>query len=266
MVVDKKNRSLPELSADVATNPNSTAFVELAGAYRERGDLDRAVRLCLRGLERHPTHVEAHYELGRIYEACGERELALDQWSMVRQLAPDHLAACCSAVRLYLDEGGLEEAARELREAQELAPSDAVVQELWKRFRTMQRDGRDRRDAGELDELVAQHPGTVGILLVGANGKLTATRESGRTSDSDEDLARHLSGARAEAERVSSHLGLGVWKRMVVESDTQRLAIAPMSRGVLIVATKPDMPAGRATRVLERALEAAELREKGADR
>ena len=57
-----------------------------------------------------------------------------------------------------------------------------------------------------------------------------------------------------------------MWKRMVVEGDTQRLAIAPMSRGVLIVATKPDMPAGRATRVLERALEAAELREKGADR
>lgn len=265
MVVDKNNRSLQELSAEVATNPNSTAFVELAGAYRERGDPDRAMRLCLRGLERHPTHVEAHYELGRIYEACGERELALDQWNIVRRLAPDHLPACCSAVRLYLQEGRLEEAAQELQEAQELAPSDAVVQELWKRFRTMRRDGRDERGAGELAELVARHPGTVGILFVGSNGKLTATRKSGRASDSDEELARHLSGARAEAERVSSHLGLGMWKRMVVEGDTQRLAIAPTSRGVLIVATKPDMPPGRAARVVKRAMEAAELHDEVAD-
>ncbi len=131
----KDRRSLHELSAEVATNPQSTAFVELAAAYRERGDVERALRLCLRGIQRHPTHVEAHFELGRIYEARGDRELALDQWGIVRQLAPEHLPTRLALVRLYLAEGRADDAHVELESARRLAPSNGALAQLAERVK-----------------------------------------------------------------------------------------------------------------------------------
>jgi len=76
-------RSLQELSAEVATNPKSTAFVELAAAYRERGDLQRALWLCLRGLQRHPTHVEAHLNMGMALNSVGKYSQAVSHFEYI---------------------------------------------------------------------------------------------------------------------------------------------------------------------------------------
>ncbi len=256
-------RSLQELSAEVATNPNSTAFVELAVAYRERGDLERAVRLCLRGLERHPTHVEAHYELGRIYEASGERDLALDEWMIVRQLAPEHVPACCASVRLYLEEGRVEDARRDLEQVRSLAPNDPAVRSLVKQFEA----GADNhRRAASANGPAAKRqkgwrleaPGALGVLLVGEGGEVEAGRMSGQSASNDRELAGDLSGARSEAERVAAYLNLGAWKGMLVESSSARISVSPVGAGVIIVATAPEMPAGQAARVAQRARQRAQ--------
>ncbi|MGH7545685.1 MAG: tetratricopeptide repeat protein, partial [Gemmatimonadota bacterium] len=125
-----RRRSIAELSAEVAANPDSTAAVDLARAYRERGDLERALRLCLRGLERNPTLVSAHHELGCIYWARGERQLALDEWSTVKRLAPDHLEARGAMAKAYASEGRNEEAMREIRDALAIRPDDRGLQAL----------------------------------------------------------------------------------------------------------------------------------------
>ncbi|GEM_PF-2157228 len=251
-------RSLQELSAEVAANPDSTAFVELAAAYRERGDLDRAVRLCLRGLQRHPTHVEAHYELGRIYEQRGERELALDEWGIALQLAADHLPSRLSIIRLYLDEGRPADAERELLMAREIAPGDASVAELWSRLEPMRRDGDESEDSaaaplGPFGKLMREYPGTLGALLVDATGQLVEGRMTPRGVESDRMLGVTLSGARAEAERVASYLQLGDLRSVVIESGVVRLTMSAVDGITLIVATACDLPAGQAARVLERA-------------
>lgn len=255
-------RSLQELSEEVATNPNSTAFVELAAAYRERGDLERAVRLCLRGLQRHPTHVEAHYELGLIYEARGERELALDEWGVVRQLAPDHLASRLTLIRLYLDEGRRVEAASELRAAERIAPTDARVSELRRYFETVARDGDGGLESGPpggvFDLLKGDHPGTLGVLLVDAEGQVIEGHMSAKEGDAELGMGVNLINARAEAERVASYLQLGELKRMVIESAGTRLTISPVGKDVVIVGTRSDLPAGQAARVVQRAWDIAE--------
>lgn len=125
-----RRRSIAELSAEVAGNPDSTAAVDLARAYRERGDLERALRLCLRGLERNPTLVSAHHELGCIYWARGEGQLALDEWSTVKRLAPDHLEARGAMAKAYASEGRNEEAMREIRDALAIRPDDRGLQAL----------------------------------------------------------------------------------------------------------------------------------------
>ena len=250
-------RSLRELSAEVATNPNSTAFVELAAAYRERGDLQRALWLCLRGLQRHPTHVQAHYELGCIYEARGERELALDEWSIVQQLSPEHLQARLALIRLYVEEGRRAEAESEIKAAHALAPGDPIVAELWNKLETIGDASTDSQEAGVFDDLVARSPGTLGVLLADAEGKVIVGHMSQQGVESDMALAVNLNSARAEGARVASYLNLGDLKGLVVEGETARLTVSSMGEHVIIAATSRDVPAGRAVRVVQRAWEVA---------
>jgi tetratricopeptide (TPR) repeat protein len=260
----KTRRSLKSLSEEVATNPNSTAFVELASAYRERGDTERALRLCLRGLQRHPTHVEAHFELGLIYEARGERELALDEWGIVRQLAPDHLASRLALIQLYLDEKRYADAEVELEAARRFAPADSTVAKLVEALAAAKRDVTPGEPVGATSAdlfvgLESEHPGTLGIMLVGGDGQLLKGRMTRRGAESDRMLGVTLNGARNEATRVASYLGLGELRGMVIESAVARLTVSPVEDGIVIVATRAEVPAGSAARLVQRAREIAEV-------
>jgi tetratricopeptide (TPR) repeat protein len=265
-------RSLQELSAEVATNPNSTAFVELAAAYRELGDLERALRLCLRGLQRHPTHVEAHYELGRLYEARGERELALDEWNVVRQLAPDHVATRLALAGLYVQEGRAREAEAELRALDQLAPGDAQAAELRKQLRAAPRvKAREASEGGNggarvaspptgevFESLRAEYPGALGVLLADEHGTVIEGRVPGGNGDPVARVGVNLAGARAEAERIAAYLRMGELRGMAVESGGRRLVISLVGRNVVIVAMSTELPAGQAARLVQRACEIAE--------
>ena len=77
-------------SEEVGADPASLAFLPLARAYREQGRRDAALKLCIRGLEKHPDHVEAHYLLGLLYREGGEELKAFDEWDIALALDPDH--------------------------------------------------------------------------------------------------------------------------------------------------------------------------------
>ncbi|HEX6367398.1 MAG TPA: tetratricopeptide repeat protein [Longimicrobium sp.] len=77
-------------SEEVAADRASLAFLPLAAAYREQGRHDAALKLCIRGLEKHPDHVEAHYLLGLLYREGGEELKAFDEWDIALALDPDH--------------------------------------------------------------------------------------------------------------------------------------------------------------------------------
>lgn len=80
-------------SDEVAADPASLSFLPLARAYREQGRRDAALKLCIRGLEKHPDHVEAHYLLGLLYREGGELLKAFDEWDIALALDPDHHAS-----------------------------------------------------------------------------------------------------------------------------------------------------------------------------
>ncbi len=77
-------------SEDVAADPASLSFLPLAAAYREQGRHDAALKLVIRGLEKHPGHVGAHYLLGLLYREGGEQLKAFDEWDIALALDPDH--------------------------------------------------------------------------------------------------------------------------------------------------------------------------------
>lgn len=116
-------------SQEVASNPASLAFLPLARAFRKQGRRDAALKLCLRGLEHHPTHVDAHALLAMLYFESGQRSKAYDEWSMVLTLEPDNFEALRGMGFYHLEQGDDVSALRSLQRAGALKPSDLAVQE-----------------------------------------------------------------------------------------------------------------------------------------
>ncbi|HEU0012398.1 MAG TPA: tetratricopeptide repeat protein, partial [Longimicrobium sp.] len=112
-------------SDDVAANPASLSFLPLARAYREQGRRDAALRLCIRGLERHPDNVEAHHLLGLLYREGGEALKAFDEWDIALALAPEHLPSRREIGFLCAERGDWGPAIRHLEKAAEQDPDDA---------------------------------------------------------------------------------------------------------------------------------------------
>src|SRR4030095_9791869 len=81
------------LSDDLARDPSSLVFMPLADALRRAGQLDVAMRVALRGLDRHPYVADAHDVLARIHADRGDLEQAADEWEMALRLDPTHAQA-----------------------------------------------------------------------------------------------------------------------------------------------------------------------------
>lgn len=99
---------------EVARDPGSPSFLPLADVYRKEGRLAVALRLCVRGLERNPDHVEGHVLLGRIYREMGELEPACDELDIALRLDPDHRSARRALGYLFLERRSWAEAVRHL--------------------------------------------------------------------------------------------------------------------------------------------------------
>jgi len=142
-------------SEEVAADPGSRAFLPLAEHYRAAGRHDAALRLVLRGLERHPYHVEAHHLLGLLYRDAGDLVRAEDEWGTAVALAPEHLGARRELGLFYHARGDWEQAVRHLDRARELDVMDDEVrlalEEAWARSRGDRGQGTGDREQGTGD-------------------------------------------------------------------------------------------------------------------
>ena len=124
------------LSEELARDPQSLAFVPLGEALRRQGQLDHALKIVLRGLERHPHLADAHDLLARVHADRGEAEKAFDEWDMVRRLAPGHAGAAKGMGFICFSQGRRDEAERYLREALAGAPEDDSIRAALEHVRT----------------------------------------------------------------------------------------------------------------------------------
>jgi len=112
------------LSDELAREPASLVFLPLGEALRRQGQTDFALKVALRGLERHPHNADAHDLLARISVDRGELERAFDEWDMVLRFAPRHPGAKKGMGFVLFRQGRLEDAERYLAEAMELDGDD----------------------------------------------------------------------------------------------------------------------------------------------
>lgn len=285
-------------SEEVAADPASLSFLPLADAYRAQGRHDAALKLCVRGLEKHPDHVQAHYLLGLLYREGGDLLKAFDEWDIALALDPEHAG---SRREIGLAAHARGEHAIAVRHLERALETDAFDQEVrtaledaWARTHggrgaspapaappartapapappaapapvedAAPADTRFDTATSEFAALSAER-GIVGAVLLDDQGFVLAGQMNVAGVDRAPDVAAVLSGASAEAERALGHLGLGAWKGILVETPDAVVRLAPAGEGMIAVAGRREVPTGWTLRVAARARDAA-LRFLGAE-
>ena len=274
------------LTARLADEPGSLAFLELAEALRRRGQLDPAHKVARGGLARYPGLADAHDLMARILSDQGDLAGAFDAWASALQLDPMRVSALKGIGFLYFRAGETAPALDHLQRALEVEPDDVSIRQAISRIavpagdRAPAPDARSKapvtpaaatsapvapRSAPEPAEPVASGPfdavdgGERGLLLVDANG----LRVGGRLADDVHDpagdrVAAQLAGVSREAARATRLLGLGAWHTISVESPDGHVVLTPASaETVVIAAREPALPMGRVTLLAERAARSA---------
>lgn len=154
------------LSEALAADPSSLVFLQLGEALRRRGDLDMALRVALRGTERHPQLPDAHDLAAHVSADRGDLDRAVAEWELVLQFAPSHRGARKGLGFVCFQLGRLPDAVAHLSAALADDPTDAS---LAAALQTVQ-SALEQRAA-------AAARATVPVRRVPATPELPATRE-----------------------------------------------------------------------------------------
>jgi tetratricopeptide (TPR) repeat protein len=122
-------------SEELARDPASLVFIPLADALRRRAELDPALKVATRGLERHPYDADAHDLLARIWADRGDLERAMDEWGAALRIAPQHAGALKGMGFACSHAGRGVDAERYLVAALATDPTDSTISAALSRLR-----------------------------------------------------------------------------------------------------------------------------------
>jgi len=270
-------------SDELARDPASLVFLPLGETLRRQGQLDLALKIAMRGLERHSHNTDAHDLLARIAVDRGELQRAFDEWDMVLRLTPGHLGALKGMAFVRFQQGNTAEAQRYLEQAKEHGGEAEVAAALANlRAAGARGAGRGQGDAGRgtredgndnharptphsprpahndaralFADILGEHEQTA--LLLDDQGLVLAgiyVGDDGR--DVAAEVGAELSGVTDAARRATKHLDIGEWRAIVLETEVAVVTMAPSAGdGLLVVAASRATPLGLVRRVLDRCL------------
>ncbi len=266
------------LTARVAEEPSSLAFLELGEALRRRGQLEAAYKVARGGLARYPALADAHDLVARILGDQGDLAGAFDAWIEALRFDPMRIGALKGIAFLYFRAGDVPAALEHLQRAAEVDPDDeSIIQAIGRIRQTMaeepQVDVGDAQGNGYLAHPTvvpdsAPHAeadqgtfrpgsdnGDHGSMLVDGNGlRLSGTVRSPTQEDVGDRVAAELAGVSKEATRTSRLLGLGTWQAIAVEApDWNLFLVAPTPDTLLLTVRESSLPMARLALVADRA-------------
>lgn len=269
------------LSDQLAHDPSSLVFVQLADALRRDGQLDHAMRIASRGVERHPDYAEGHDLVARIATDRGELDRAAAAWETVLRLAPAYAGAHKGLGFICFQQGRLEEAEAHLSAAAASDPADPGVATALRHVKerrghgttaearargasaapaprsSAQRSAPERPGRGEDPRMLfadlLQEADQTAVLLDRDGLVLGGAYFTYDGRDVAQEIGAALSGVSDEADRAAKYLGIGDWTVIVVETEAAAVAMAATeSDGLVVLATGPSTPLGLTQRLLER--------------
>lgn len=112
--------------------PETRLFAPLADAYRKSGDIDRAIEICDRGIERFPDYASAHVILGKCYYDKGVTGQAKDEFLRVLELDPENMVALKFVGEISLAEDRRDEAVTYFKRLLSINPLNEEVSRILK--------------------------------------------------------------------------------------------------------------------------------------
>ena len=126
-------KSLVELDK----KPDSPVFALLAEAFRKRGKLELALKICRRGLKYNPRFVKGHTTLGCIYLDLKNDELAAASFQKALDLEPENLLALRCLGRLHIRLRNIEQALMVYKMLVLFAPDDFAIQKIVQKLQNL---------------------------------------------------------------------------------------------------------------------------------
>jgi predicted regulator of Ras-like GTPase activity (Roadblock/LC7/MglB family) len=267
-------------SDELARDPASLVFLPLGETLRRQGQLDLALKIAVRGLERHSHNPDAHDLLARIAVDRGELQRAFDEWDMVLRLTPEHIGALKGMAFVRFQQGNAPEAELYLQRAAERnGGGDAEVAAALANMRATGRGTRERGARGASEngarpasrsprrspndsraifaDILGEHEQTA-LLLDDQGLVLAGMYVDGDGNDVGDEVGAELSGVTESARRATRHLDIGEWRAIVLETEVAIVTMAPAAGdGLLVIAASKATPLGLVRRVLDRCLERA---------
>ncbi len=257
-----------ELTAQLASDPQSLVFLELGEALRNRGQPAAAYKVARMGVNRYPELAASHDLLARVLADQGDRHAAAEAWRRVLELSPGHLGANKGLAFLAFRAGDPEGALPFLESALGAAPDDEGLAIAVRRVRTAL-DGAAARAATAAArsapsalrgaEGFEPFEDAQGVVLLDTQGlRLAGTLEAPDGRDVSDAVAAHLQGVSREASRAARLLDLGAWESVTAESpDGHLLVLPPTQSTVLLLLRDARVPVGRLGLIAEQAARAA---------
>ncbi|MEO7137808.1 MAG: tetratricopeptide repeat protein [Gemmatimonadales bacterium] len=261
------------LTARLADEPSSLAFLELGEALRRRGQVDAAYKVVRGGLSRYPGLADAHDLLGRILGDQGDLAGAFDAWADALRFDPMRSGALKGIGFLYFRAGNVEAALEHLQRAADIDPDDQSIAQALARVRAAERATPVSTHAEPAADTIAPAPamagttdlatslfpgpenGDQGVMLVDGNGlRLSGSLRSPTNEDVGDRVAAELAGVSKEASRTAKLLGLGAWVAIAVESPEGNLFLVPPTPQTLLLTVRDSsLPMARLGLIAERA-------------
>ncbi len=266
------------LSDELARDPASRVFVPLGEALRRQNQLDLALKVTLRGLERHPHFADGHDLLARISLDRGDLVRAFDEWDMVLRLQTGHLAALRGLGFVCFQQGRLAEAEQYLAAAASTDDADEGIVQALANVRAAIAQGPElspyptpsngqpavtlpagtSHDPRFLFADVLSEAEQTALLLDREGLVLAGAYVAWDGRDVSQEVGAELSGVTDAAQRATRHLALGDWTSIVFETEVAVVAMAPSaSDGLLVLATSRSTPLGLVRRLLDRCVDRA---------
>lgn len=255
------------LTARLAEEPSSLAFLELGEALRRRGQLEAAYKVARGGLIRYPGLADAHDLLARVLGDQGDLAGAFDAWVEALRVDPMRTSALKGIAFLYFRAGNVAEAREHLQRAAEIDPDDQSIAPALARMKGAVPSQVSAPAIAPVDRAGAVvttrqataeasgDDGDHGLLLVDGNGlRLSGNLRNPNNEEVGDRVAAELAGVSKEAARTTRLLGLGTWQTIAVESPEGNLfLVAPTPDTVLLTMRDSSLPMARLGLIAERA-------------
>ncbi len=222
-------------SNELATDPHSLVFADLAEALLQQGDLETAERLAVRGLERHPEHVPALRVVARIAEERGDLVSASAYWERARYPYPAPGQNGSNGSVAGTNGAGLDH---------DLGPRHTGAAFPTANYAAVPAFSATLATSPPRPEVVRS-------LVADADGLLLASPQPSDDMGVLEAMAAAVAGVGDDAARAMKHLNLGAWHALVLETagDTLALATAP-GGSMTVLSVARHVPIGRVRALL----------------